>query len=419
MEVRKNKTSHIGIFPSDWLIKKLKEVGTFSKGQGVRKDDAQSGSIPCIRYGELYTHHNEVIKKYNSFISKEVAKTSKRLKCGDILFAGSGETKEEIGKCAAFVDKNLEAYAGSDIVILTPKDADSTLLGYLLNSPLAVRQKASKGQGDAVVHISATNLGEISIPLPPTKAEQTAIATALSDTDALITSLEKLIAKKRNIKQGAMQELLTGRRKLLGFPGVWARRTLGDLGHFKNGINKAKNDFGFGFPFVNLMDVFGFPVINSKRRLDLINANTTERKMYDLKKGDVLFIRSSVKPEGVGLTSLIEENLENTVFSGFLIRYRESAHLDYQFKKYCFYEESFRHRLMDSSTVSANTNINQESLKKIVFSYPIDQSEQRAIAKILSDLDSELTSLQSKLKKLQEIKGGMMQSLLTGKIRLV
>ena len=186
------KESEIGVIPVDWEVKQLSTIGKFTKGQGIRKDEATNGEIPCVRYGELYTRHNDYIKEYFSFISNETAKSARRLRPGDILFAGSGETKEEIGKCAAFVD-NIEAYAGGDIVILSPIDVSPLFLGYLLNAQHIQKQKASKGQGDAIVHISANQLGSIQIPLPPTKSEQTAIATALSDTDALIENLEKLL----------------------------------------------------------------------------------------------------------------------------------------------------------------------------------------------------------------------------------
>ena len=136
------KDSLIGVIPEEWEVRKLSEIGKFSKGAGVRKDEALSGNIPCVRYGELYTSHHEYIKTFYSFISKAIADTSKRLKKGDILFAGSGETKEEIGKCVAFIDE-VEAYAGGDIVILSPEEVESLYLGFLLNAPLIQKQKAS------------------------------------------------------------------------------------------------------------------------------------------------------------------------------------------------------------------------------------------------------------------------------------
>ena len=129
------------------------------------------------------------------------------------MFAGSGETKDEIGKCAAFVD-DIEAYAGGDIVVLRSKKADPGFLGYYLNTGPINRQKASKGQGDAVVHISAAALADIQCTLPCI-TEQTAIAAIFSDMDAEITALEAKLSKARQIKQGMMQELLTGRTRLV------------------------------------------------------------------------------------------------------------------------------------------------------------------------------------------------------------
>lgn len=129
------------------------------------------------------------------------------------MFAGSGETKEEIGKCVAFLD-DIEAYAGGDIVVLRPTEGCSEFLGYYLNAPFVVSQKASKGQGDAIVHISSTALGAIDLNLPRVD-EQQAIAAILFDLDDEIDALEAKLAKTRQIKQGMMQELLTGRIRLV------------------------------------------------------------------------------------------------------------------------------------------------------------------------------------------------------------
>ncbi len=200
-------------FSGKWKVKRLGKLGGFLKGSGVTRDESASGSLACVRYGELYTRHNDCIKSFYSWISREVAATATRLEQGDILFAGSGETKDEIGKCAAFVD-DIEAYAGGDIVILRSKKADPLFLGYYLNTGPINRQKASKGQGDAVVHISAAALADIQCALPCIP-EQTAIATILSDMDAEIAALEARLSKARQIKQGMMQELLTGRTRLV------------------------------------------------------------------------------------------------------------------------------------------------------------------------------------------------------------
>jgi type I restriction enzyme, S subunit len=149
----------------DWETMNLGSLGIFSKGSGVKKDESDSGSLPCVRYGEIYTKHNDFIKQFYSWISRDVADTSTRLRTGDLLFTGSGETREEIGKCVAFIDE-IEAYAGGDITILRPTNSNSQFMGYYLNTRPIVRQKASKGQGDAVVHIGASALSSIQVTIP-------------------------------------------------------------------------------------------------------------------------------------------------------------------------------------------------------------------------------------------------------------
>ena len=200
-------------FHAEWNVKRLGDVGKFLKGSGVTKDQTRSGTLACVRYGELYTQHNDVVRDFHSWISPVVAATAVRLEQGDILFAGSGETKEEIGKCAAFVS-DVEAYGGGDIVILRPDDSDSVFLGYYLNTGSIARQKASRGQGDAVVHISSSALSDVRCKLPPLP-EQTAIAEVLTEMDAELAGIEQRREKTRALKQEMMQELLTGKTRLI------------------------------------------------------------------------------------------------------------------------------------------------------------------------------------------------------------
>lgn len=200
-------------FSGEWQARRLGSLGAFLKGSGIRKDQAQSGDLPCVRYGEIYTDHDDVLRRFRSFISHEVAATATRIREGDILFAGSGETKEEIGKCVA-IATSVAAYAGGDIVILRVTGHDPVFLGYALNLPEVQRQKASKGQGDAVVHISAAALASIEVTLPD-PLEQSAIAKVVSEIDEELATLAERRAKARQIKQGMMQELLTGRVRLV------------------------------------------------------------------------------------------------------------------------------------------------------------------------------------------------------------
>lgn len=200
-------------FSGEWVPKRLGDVGTFLKGRGVRKDQSLTGELPCVRYGELYTRHHNYIRSFYSWIAPEVAAMATSLISGDVLFAGSGETKNEIGKCAAFVSP-VRAYAGGDIIIFRSHNTDPLFLGYFLNTEAVTRQKASRAQGDAVVHIGVAALADIEAELPP-HPEQTAIAAVLSDMDAEISALEARVSKTRRIKEGMMQELLTGKIRLV------------------------------------------------------------------------------------------------------------------------------------------------------------------------------------------------------------
>lgn len=201
-------------------------------------------------------------------------------------------------------------------------------------------------------------------------------------------------------------------------PEDWEVFSLREIGKFKNGINKGSEDFGHGSPFVNLMDVFGIGSISTSEQLGFVASSNSEQAAYDLRRGDVIFVRSSVKPSGVGLTAVVESDLARTVYSGFLIRFRDNGFIDIGFKKHCFYEERFRSALIGSSSVSANTNISQESLKRLMVPLPPTKAEQRSIAEALSDADALIESLGQLLAKKRQIKHGTMQELFAGKKRL-
>lgn len=208
------KQTELGPIPEDWEVKKLSEFGTFSKGSGISREESNTGEYPAVRYGELYTTHNDYIKSFYSHISYEVASKSKKINKGDLLFTCSGETKEDIGKCVAFIG-NEKAYAGGDLLILSPTvNIDSLFYGFLLNTTVAVKQKSSMAQGDAVVHISAESIGKIRVPFP-SKEEQTAIANVLSSMDKEIETLNTKLEKYRNLKTAMMQQLLTGKIRLV------------------------------------------------------------------------------------------------------------------------------------------------------------------------------------------------------------
>ena len=200
-------------FTTPWQKVKLGEIGKFDKGVGVPKEKIVSEGCKAITYGEIYTKYDYVIKDFASYIDSDTAQTSKQISSGAILFAGSGETLEDIGKCVAFID-NDKAYAGGDIIIFNPTiEVDSLVLSYILNSPIAIAQKRRYGQGHSVVHIYQKDLARIEFELP-SLPEQKAIAEVLTAADNEIATHRKKLDALRLQKRGLMQQLLTGKTRV-------------------------------------------------------------------------------------------------------------------------------------------------------------------------------------------------------------
>lgn len=201
-------------FEGSWKMVKLGEIGIFSKGAGISRAESNTGNLPAVRYGELYTDHNDCLVAYRSRISKEVASKSKLTKQGDVVFTASGETAEEIGKSVSILEEGV--YAGGDLIIWSPHEkTDAVFWGYLLNLPYVQKQKTLAAQGATIVHVRASSLADIEVSVPALP-EQRAIAKVLSDMDAEIANLEARQAKLKLVKKGMLQDLLTGKVRLKG-----------------------------------------------------------------------------------------------------------------------------------------------------------------------------------------------------------
>lgn len=183
-----------------------------------------------------------------------------------------------------------------------------------------------------------------------------------------------------------------------GYTDDWEQRKLGDLGSLKNGMNFSKDAMGHGSAFVNLQNIFGNNVVDAKS-LDLAEASEKQLLDYSLQKGDVLFVRSSVKLEGVGETALVAENLENTTYSGFIIRFRDEYGLNNDFKKFVFSTKKCRDQIMSQATNSANKNISQSVLENLASKIP-SKDEQKLIGYYFSTLEH-LITLHQRVKSLK------------------
>lgn len=290
---------------------------------------------------------------------------------------------------------------------------DSKYLFQFLHTTRFVNIVNRWSTGTSYPAISPSELVKIPIALP-TLPEQQKIASFLTSVDEKTQQLTRKKELLEQFKKGVMQRLFSGELRFNDKNGKsyseWEVKRLGEIGVLKNGLNKDKKDFGFGSPFVNLMDVFGKRELNNQK-FDLVNSDEKEKKLYNVLKGDVLFIRSSVKRTGVGEAVVVNEDLLNTVYSGFLIRFRDDReYLDQKFKKYCFASQSFRKELLSYATSSANTNINQESLNKIKVLIPSIQ-EQQKLANYLTSIDTKIELVVKELKATQSFKKGLLHQM--------
>ena len=199
-------------FSGEWKEVRLGKIGTFFKGSGVPKNSITSDGHKCLTYGDLYTKYDYVISNVKSFIDDNTANNSTKIQYGDICFAGSGETKEDIGKCAAFIDDHY-GYAGGDIIVFRAEGFNPTTLSYILNSDSVIRQKSNIGQGHSVVHIYPYQLEKITISIPSIE-EQNAIASVLINADKEIELANEKLARLQEEKRGLMQVLLTGKKRV-------------------------------------------------------------------------------------------------------------------------------------------------------------------------------------------------------------
>jgi type I restriction enzyme, S subunit len=265
------------------------------------------------------------------------------------------------------------------------------------------------------------------LPIPPLP-EQTAIAEALSDMDSLISSLEKLIAKKQSIKQGAMQELLMGKRRLSGFGGEWEIKAMGELFNFSGGFSASREHLSNnGYCYLHYGDIHGANKTfidvdreySSIPKLDIPLKKVTKDKL--LADGDVVFVDASEDDEGASKHIVVKNPNNKPYISGLhtIVSKSKDTTLNNKYKQFCFQSNDIKKQFKFYAVGTKVSGISRGNIAKIIISLPPSIEEQAAIAKILSDMDEEIEKLTAKLNKYKAIKQGMMQELLTGKRRLV
>ncbi|HCY7631451.1 TPA: restriction endonuclease subunit S [Staphylococcus aureus] len=205
-----------------------------------------------------------------------------------------------------------------------------------------------------------------------------------------------------------------------GFEGEWEEKKVGELLEFKNGLNKGKEYFGSGSSIVNFKDVFNNRSLNTNNLTGKVNVNSKELKNYSVEKGDVFFTRTSEVIGEIGYPSVILNDPENTVFSGFVLRGRPKSGIDLinnNFKRYVFFTNSFRKEMVTKSSMTTRALTSGSAINKMKVIYPVSAKEQRKIGDFFSKLDRQIELEEQKLELLQQQKKGYMQKIFSQELR--
>lgn len=424
------KMTEIGMIPEDWDLIPFDTIFSFHSTSNYSKAEmSDEGDVGCIHYGLIHAIPNS---QYNLedgikyYVSSEQAKYE-YVRDGDVIMVDASEDLEGINKSVeVFGVGNKKFISGLHTYLLRDKNNSlaKNFRGIILSSQVVKNQMLQLAVGMKVFGVSKTQLIKVKIPLPPTLTEQKAIATALSDVDALISSLDKLIEKKKTIKQGAMQELLTppdqGGKRLEGYSGEWIQVTFGDFGNCIRGVSYNGQD-----------DLFE---VENEQSIRLLRSNNVQRSkiMWEdiqfvnsarvsdtqkMKVGDILICMANGSRDLVGKSALYTGSSEEYTFGAFMGVFR-STDFQYTWLIHYFHSEFYRSQIDVALSGSSINNLRPSDIKKIHIRIPPTEKERKAIASILKDMDIEIYQLEVKRDKYKLVKKGMMQELLTGKIRL-
>ncbi|MEM7713924.1 MAG: restriction endonuclease subunit S [Cyanobacteria bacterium P01_A01_bin.68] len=415
------KKTEVGVIPVEWDIKKISKIGKVVRGGSPRPAGSPKffggNYIPWLTVAALTNipEFSVYVNQTFGFLTEEGAKQSRKLENGTLIIANSGATlgvaKILLVKCCA--------NDGIAALIDLSKDVEKLFLYYFLNTKTKeFREVIATGNGQP--NLNTTLIGLTKIPLPPFP-EQKAIALSLSDTDALIAACESAITKKRNIKQGAMQQLLTGKMRLPGFSGEWEVKKLGELGATNKPPIKA-GPFGSSLKKSYYVKE-GYKIYGQEQ----VIAKDFSIGNYYIDKQRFESLKScAIQPKDIlislvgtfGKVVVVPEAIEPGIINPRLIR------LSLNWDKVCPYFvkdlliSSTTQKLLEQTSHGGTMGIiNAKTLNLLPISSP-PLPEQKAIAQILSDTDAEIAALEKKRDKYKAIKQGMMQELLTGKTRL-
>lgn len=412
--------TELGVLPEDWEVRPLFSIARIVGGgtPSTAISAYWDGNISWFTPSEINDE-----KKYVSTSNKKISddglkkSSAKLLPVGTILLT----TRASIGLKSILLLPATTNQGFKNLII--NDDIDNEFIYYLLT--IFKKELLKQASGSTFLEISPRKLGEILLCLPKSLPEQHAIAAALSDVDALLDAQERLIAKKRNIKLAAMQQLLTGKTRLPGFQEPWIKKFFGEIFEFLPTNPYSRSQFVQrgcirNIHYGDILTKFSFIIDISKDKLPFINKILSEKNYPQkcfLQNGDVV-IANTAEDSTVGKAVEVI-NIDGKVLSGqhtFLCRPK------IRFAKgilgYLINSEKFHGQLAAYVTGIKVSSISKTSLSGLFLEFPPSFDEQRAIAAVLSDMDAELAALEARRDKLRAVKQGMMRELLTGRTRL-
>jgi len=397
------KQTEVGLIPEDWSVEPIGDLASISTGGSDTQDRIDDGAYP-------FFVRSQTIERINQFSFDGEA----------ILTSGDGVG---VGKIFHYVNCKFDYHQRVYNIHNYRNDVAGKYLFFQFSTNFFERVMAMTAKS-SVDSVRREMIADMQIPIPPTLTEQKAIATALSDVDALIASLEQTITKKKAIKQGAMQQLLTpphkGGKRLPGFSGEWVEKTLGKVANYQNG--KALESY------FNSSD--GYKVVSignySESGIYVNNNNFISKTLkseigkFILNEGELAMLLNDKTSIGtiIGRVLYIDKN-EEYVFNQRTMRLSLNEGYNSRFLFHLINCNIVHQQIFLKAKPGTQIYINTADVLDLVLALPSSLEEQKAIAQILSDMDAEITQLETKKEKYQAIKQGMMQELLTGKTRLV
>lgn len=412
----KFKQTEIGLIPEDWEVKTLGELSYVTSGGTPSTENSSywGGDIPWMNSGELNLKQvNAVEGRITELGLKQSSTRMIPPYCVLIGLAGQGKTRGT----AAY--NTIPLCINQSIGAVLPNNSYNTMyMYYYIDSQYQNLRTLSSGDGGRG-GLTKQLLNDFSVPLPPLD-EQEKIAKALSDVDVLISDLDALIAKKRDIKQGIMQQLFTGNTRLGKYSESWECKKMGEMGVTFSGLTgKTKEDFGRGnSKYVTFLNVLNNPILNPSMFEEVVIQDGEHQNTCH--KGDLFFNTSSETPEEVGVCSMLDVEVESLYLNSFCFGFRlTDPNISPKYLAYYFRSNEGRKLMTVLAQGVTRYNLSKSAFNNAQIMMPPSLAEQEEIAEFFESIDREISAIELKKAKYESIKQGMMQELLTGKIRLV